>query len=168
MEQTCAGRTAVVIPAYKPDDRLPPYVQALKDAGIGRIAVVDDGSGEGFQGIFSLIPEDGISHIISYQPNCGKGVALKRGMAWLLDECPRSGHHRDGRQRWPAHRGGCAAHGGGPGARPLRTAPGQSGLFPGGCAAQEPDGQPHHLGGVQAALWLLGWRYADGPARLPP
>ena len=34
MAQTCAGRTAVVIPAYKPDDRLPPYVQALKDAGI--------------------------------------------------------------------------------------------------------------------------------------
>ena len=33
MELTCAGRTAVVIPAYKPDDRLPPYVQALKDAG---------------------------------------------------------------------------------------------------------------------------------------
>ena len=44
MAQTCAGRTAVVIPAYKPDDRLPPYVQALKDAGIGRIVVVDDGS----------------------------------------------------------------------------------------------------------------------------
>ena len=43
MAQTCAGRTAVVIPAYKPDDRLPPYVQALKDAGIGRIVVVDDG-----------------------------------------------------------------------------------------------------------------------------
>ena len=46
MEQTCAGRTAVVIPAYKPDDRLPPYVQALKDAGIGKIVVVDDGSGQ--------------------------------------------------------------------------------------------------------------------------
>jgi len=40
MAQTCAGRTAVVIPAYKPDDRLPPYVQALKDAGIGRMAAV--------------------------------------------------------------------------------------------------------------------------------
>lgn len=47
MAQTCAGRTAVVIPAYKPDDRLPPYVQALKDAGIGRIVVVDDGSRSG-------------------------------------------------------------------------------------------------------------------------
>ena len=88
MAQTCAGRTAVVIPAYKPDDRLPPYVQALKDAGIGKIVVVDDGSGQDYQRFFEQIPEDGVSHVISYQPNCGKGVALKRGMAWLLDECP--------------------------------------------------------------------------------
>ena len=77
MAQTCAGRTAVVIPAYKPDDRLPPYVQALKDAGIGRIVVVDDGSGQDYQRFFDQIPRDGVSHVISYQPNCGKGVALK-------------------------------------------------------------------------------------------
>ena len=88
MEQTCAGRTAVVIPAYKPDDRLPPYVQALKDAGIGKIVVVDDGSGQDYQRFFEQIPEDGVSHVISYQPNCGKGVALKRGMAWLMDNSP--------------------------------------------------------------------------------
>ena len=73
MAQTCAGRTAVVIPAYKPDDRLPPYVQALKDAGIGRIVVVDDGSGQDYQRFFDQIPRDGVSHVISYQPNCGKG-----------------------------------------------------------------------------------------------
>lgn len=88
MAQTCAGRTAVVIPAYKPDDRLPPYVQALKDAGIGRIVVVDDGSGQDYQRFFDQIPRDGVSHVISYQPNCGKGVALKRGMAWLMDNSP--------------------------------------------------------------------------------
>ena len=88
MAQTCAGRTAVVIPAYKPDDRLPPYVQALKDAGIGRIVVVDDGSGQDYQRFFDQIPRDGVSHVISYQPNCGKGVALKRGMACLLYTSP--------------------------------------------------------------------------------
>ena len=44
-----AKRTAVLIPAYKPDDRLPPYVAALKEAGIGKIVIVDDGSGESFQ-----------------------------------------------------------------------------------------------------------------------
>ena len=63
MELTCAGRTAVVIPAYKPDDRLPPYVQALKDAGIGRIVVVDDGSGQDYQRFFDQIPRDGVSHV---------------------------------------------------------------------------------------------------------
>ena len=88
MAQTCAGRTAVVIPAYKPDDRLPPYVQALKDAGIGRIVVVDDGSGQDYQRFFDQIPRDGVSHVISYRPNCGKGVALKHGMAWLMDNSP--------------------------------------------------------------------------------
>lgn len=88
LNQTCAGRTAVVVPAYKPDDRLPPYVRALKEAGIGKIVIVDDGSGEAFQGIFSQIPEDGISHVISYQPNRGKGVALKQGMTYVLEECP--------------------------------------------------------------------------------
>ena len=39
-----AKETAVVIPAYKPDDRLPPYVEALKTAGVGKIVIVDDGS----------------------------------------------------------------------------------------------------------------------------
>ena len=73
MAQTCAGRTAVVIPAYKPDDRLPPYVQALKDAGIGRIVVVDDGSGQDYQRFFDQIPRDGVSHVISYRPTAAKG-----------------------------------------------------------------------------------------------
>ena len=45
---SCAKQTAVIIPAYKPDDRLPPYVEALKEAGIGKIVIVDDGSGESY------------------------------------------------------------------------------------------------------------------------
>ncbi|MBR2925498.1 MAG: bifunctional glycosyltransferase family 2/GtrA family protein [Clostridia bacterium] len=80
--------TAVIIPAYKPDDRLPPYVAALKDAGIGKIVIVDDGSGEDFASLFASIPQDDVVHIISYTPNGGKGVALKRGMQYVQDECP--------------------------------------------------------------------------------
>ena len=83
-----ANRTAVIIPAYKPDKRLPPYVAQLKDAGIGKIVIVDDGSGKDFQPLFSSIPQDDVVHIISYEPNAGKGVALKRGMTYLLEECP--------------------------------------------------------------------------------
>ena len=83
-----AQRTAVIIPAYKPDDRLPPYVAALKEAGVGKIVIVDDGSGESFQPLFKSIPQDEVVHIISYTPNAGKGVALKRGMAYVQDHCP--------------------------------------------------------------------------------
>ena len=83
-----AKETAVVIPAYKPDDRLPPYVEALKAAGVGKIVIIDDGSGEGFQELFSRIPQDDVTHIISYVPNAGKGVALKRGMQYVLESCP--------------------------------------------------------------------------------
>ncbi len=83
-----AYRTAVIIPAYKPDKRLPPYVAQLKEAGVGKIVIVDDGSGEDFKPLFASIPQDDVVHIISYLPNAGKGVALKRGMQYLLDECP--------------------------------------------------------------------------------
>ncbi|MBE5814438.1 MAG: glycosyltransferase [Clostridiales bacterium] len=82
--------TAVIIPAYKPDDRLPPYVAALKEAGVGKIVIVDDGSGESYQTLFGSIPQDEVVHIISYVPNAGKGVALKRGMQYLLESCPDS------------------------------------------------------------------------------
>lgn len=83
-----ASRTAVVIPAYKPDDRLPPYVAALKEAGVGKIVIVDDGSGKDFQPLFQSIAQDDTVHILSYEPNAGKGVALKRGMAYLQQSCP--------------------------------------------------------------------------------
>ena len=88
MENNCAARTAVIIPAYKPDDRLPPYVEALEKAGVGKIVIVDDGSGDAFTPLFAQLPEDGVCHVIRYQPNGGKGVALKRGMAYVQESCP--------------------------------------------------------------------------------
>ena len=90
MEQEFNKRTAVIIPAYKPDNRLPPYVEALRQAGVGKIVIVDDGSGEAFAELFAAIPQDDVVHIISYTPNAGKGVALKRGMQYLLESCPDS------------------------------------------------------------------------------
>lgn len=86
-EQT--AQSAILIPAYKPDDRLPPYVHALKDAGIGKIVIVDDGSGEDYRALFQQIPQDDTVRVISYAPNKGKGEALRTGMRYLLDECPR-------------------------------------------------------------------------------
>ncbi len=80
--------TAILIPSYKPDGKLAPYVAALKEAGFGKIIIVDDGSGEAFAPVFGEIPQDQVTHIIHYAPNGGKGVALKRGMQYLEEECP--------------------------------------------------------------------------------
>lgn len=88
MDKSYANATAVIIPAYKPDDRLPPYIAALREAGIGKIVIVDDGSGEEYTALFSSIQQDATVHLISYMPNAGKGVALKRGMEYIKDECP--------------------------------------------------------------------------------
>ncbi|MEG0493219.1 MAG: bifunctional glycosyltransferase family 2/GtrA family protein [Clostridia bacterium] len=80
--------TAVIIPAYKPDARLIPYAQALKAAGVGKVVIVDDGSGEESRAVFDAIVQDEVVHILSYMPNGGKGVALKAGLRYVKDECP--------------------------------------------------------------------------------
>lgn len=82
------GDTAILIPSYQPGEALAPYAQALLDAGFGRIVVVDDGSGPGYAGIFNSLPSDERCTLITCAQNGGKGVALKRGMRYLLDECP--------------------------------------------------------------------------------
>ena len=88
MDASLMRQSALLIPAYQPDDRLPPYVEALKSAGVGKIIVVDDGSGDKFQPLFGSIPQDEVTHVISYTPNGGKGHAMREGMRYLLDHCP--------------------------------------------------------------------------------
>ncbi len=87
-QQPCAKDTAVLIPSYKPDDRLAAYVQHLLDAGFAQILVVDDGSGEAYRPFFEKLPKDARVLTLHYEPNCGKGVALRRGMEHLWNECP--------------------------------------------------------------------------------
>ena len=88
MDASLMRQSALLIPAYQPDDRLPPYVEALKSAGVGKIIVVDDGSGDKFQPLFGSILQDEVTHVISYTPNGGKGHAMREGMRYLLDHCP--------------------------------------------------------------------------------
>ncbi len=85
-----AQDVAILIPSYQPNGKLPPYVKALKDAGFAKIVVVDDGSGEAYSTIFNSLTADGgdTVHVIRYEPNHGKGYALRTGMQYLLDQCP--------------------------------------------------------------------------------
>lgn len=86
-----AADVAVLIPSYEPDQKLPPYVDALLEAGFGKVVVVDDGSGEAYDDIFESLSHDGDEgvQVIRYLPNHGKGYALRQGLAYLQAECPQ-------------------------------------------------------------------------------
>lgn len=91
MPDSFAQDTAILIPSYQPDGKLPPYVRALLEAGFAKIVVVDDGSGEAYDPIFQSLYADAGErvHVLRYLPNHGKGHALRTGMRYLLDECPQ-------------------------------------------------------------------------------
>jgi len=88
MASSFAHDTAVLIPSFKPDERLPSYIETLRRSGLYKVVVVDDGSGSAYRNIFDAIPQDGVVRILHEEPNRGKGAALKRGMEYLRDECP--------------------------------------------------------------------------------
>lgn len=78
----------VVIPSYEPDEQLIQLCQALIDAGIYDICIVDDGSGGSFQPIFEQIEnsyaESGVK-VLHHDINRGKGRALKTAFSELLE-----------------------------------------------------------------------------------
>ncbi len=86
-----AKDTAILIPSYQPNDKLPPYVAALREAGFVRIIIVDDGSGDAYTPIFDSLgtPDEETVHVIRYADNHGKGYALRTGLAYLVEACPQ-------------------------------------------------------------------------------
>ncbi|MCL1854701.1 MAG: bifunctional glycosyltransferase family 2/GtrA family protein [Clostridia bacterium] len=88
MAPSPAYDTAVLIPSYQPDERLPSYIETLRGSGLCRIVVVDDGSGPAYGPTFDAISQDAVVRVLHEEPNRGKGAALKRGMEYLRDECP--------------------------------------------------------------------------------
>ena len=88
MAPSFAHDTAVLIPSFKPDQRLPSYIETLRGSGLRKIVVVDDGSGPAYRSVFDAIPQNEVVSILHQDTNRGKGTALKRGMEYLRDECP--------------------------------------------------------------------------------
>src|SRR3546814_7758572 len=73
-----------LIPAYNPDRRLVDIVVRLAAAG-APVVVVDDGSEPGRRPVFeALDPIAGVT-VLRHGSNCGKGAALKTGMAHICD-----------------------------------------------------------------------------------
>ena len=77
---------AILIPAYKPDEKLIALCDKLLTHEDLKLVVVDDGSGEAFKKIFDAL--DPRVHVISYPVNKGKGGALKTGIGYIYENMP--------------------------------------------------------------------------------
>ncbi len=76
---------SVIIPAYKPDQKLIKTLSDLVEAGFSDILVVDDGSGEAFSSIFAQVSTLPQCTLLRHPVNRGKGAALKTAMTFFLD-----------------------------------------------------------------------------------
>lgn len=75
----------VLIPAYKPDNELIKLVDEIHEKGLS-ILIVNDGSGEKYNHIFETVKDK--AEIVHAPKNEGKGCALKRGIAAIMEKFP--------------------------------------------------------------------------------
>ncbi len=66
-------RYAVIIPAFRPMEQLPEYIDELISKQIEHIIIIDDGSGLDYQNVFRRIQPFGECTILTHEENCGKG-----------------------------------------------------------------------------------------------
>ncbi len=88
MEKHAAEQAVILIPSLEPDERLPAYIQELKAGGFAHIVVVDDGSSEAFQAVFSCVEKVEDTVVLHHEVNRGKGVALKTGYRYIMENLP--------------------------------------------------------------------------------
>lgn len=81
-------KAVILIPSLEPDERLPAYIQKLSESGFSHIVVVDDGSSEAYQPIFKEVEGVDRAVVLHHDVNHGKGVALKTGYKYILDNLP--------------------------------------------------------------------------------
>jgi len=72
-----------LIPAYNPDSQLVRVVEGLSSSGITDIVVVDDGSQDLSQPIFSAIEKFPKVTLLRHAVNLGKGAAIKTGLNYI-------------------------------------------------------------------------------------
>jgi len=78
---------SILIPAFNPDKKLTVLVDDLIKAGFQNINVVDDGSSEVCRPIFNQLELATQCHVLVHAVNMGKGVALKSGFNYFLNNC---------------------------------------------------------------------------------
>lgn len=81
-------KVSVIIPAYKPDEKLISTLNDLAEIGFSDILVVDDGSGAEFDELFDRVKVMPQCTLLRHPVNRGKGAALKTAMTYFLDNRP--------------------------------------------------------------------------------
>lgn len=79
------ARFCVLIPAYKPDEKLIALLQEIAEKTNLDAVVVDDGSGEAYTSVFEAAMQVPRCHVIRYATNGGKGHALKTGLRYCAN-----------------------------------------------------------------------------------
>lgn len=82
---------SVLIPALNPTESLIEYVRDLLNEEIPQIVVINDGSKEACQHIFTELNNFPRCTILTHEINKGKGQSLKTGFQYLLGHCSVSG-----------------------------------------------------------------------------
>jgi len=81
----------IVIPSLQPDERFPAILKDIKEAGLGPVIVVDDGSGSDYKSFFDeayeLIKDQG-GVVLTHEVNKGKGRGLKTAFSYILENLP--------------------------------------------------------------------------------
>ncbi|WP_297632354.1 bifunctional glycosyltransferase family 2/GtrA family protein [uncultured Clostridium sp.] len=72
----------ILIPAYKPDEKLIELIKNIKEKCDYKIVIVDDGSGIEYAEIFKKAEKQGC-YIVTHEENRGKGRALKTGFNYI-------------------------------------------------------------------------------------
>ncbi len=70
----------VLIPAYKPDEKMIQTAKALNIEGF-EVIIVNDGSPGGFDTVFDSVCE--YAHVLCHKENKGKGEAIKTGLRFI-------------------------------------------------------------------------------------
>jgi len=78
----------IIIPSFKPDEKMLCLVRELLAAGFARIVVVDDGSGTEYEDIFRRAEELGCI-LERHEKNFGKGAAIKTALRAVVSQGSR-------------------------------------------------------------------------------
>lgn len=82
------NEVALLIPCYEPNDKVLGFLKQFKEDDFDYFLLVNDGSGEKYDSIFSSIDQETVFNLLYYGKNKGKGGALKTGIEYILNENP--------------------------------------------------------------------------------